>query len=186
MTIKSVHQKSRTDVPHRNSFIRRRTQKSIIKLRKHHMIYTIHMSSESVPDLSSGHIIKSTRVVHISWNQEVAIMVEVNTPDWLRMVFERMQTWHTQEIPDLNGPISWRSRQMSSFGVETDVGDPLRVSLATHYQLSVGDRPDLPGHIIRRRRQKRLLFVEIYSRNGLFVCLELYRTYAYLDFLNET
>lgn len=175
MAVESVDQQPRSNVPHGNGFVRRRAQKGVVELGEHHVVHTVDVPPESVPDLARGHVIESARVVHVSRDQEVAVVVEVDAPDGLGVVLEGMQTRHRQEVPDFDGSVARRGGQVGALGIETDIGDPLGMALATHDQFSVRNGPDFPGHVIGCSCKEGLLFVEVDSRNALvvgLVCLE--------------
>ena len=69
------------------------------------------------------------------------------------------------KVPNLDGTVARGSREEVATGVEGATSDPILMAFSAHYQVTVRYRPELPGSVVRSRRNNVLLGVVTQAGN---------------------
>ena len=135
------------------------------------------MAPELLPHLHGVQIEELDCSVTGPGEDEVSSVMELQLPDGTSVnVLESVSNRRVDEVPHFDGLVTTSSDQVRASGVEVDGGDPVLVTLSSHYILVVVQVPDLPGAIITGRGNDLFLRVQAHSSNGSGVSIDLLLT----------
>lgn len=87
-------------------------------------------------------------MVHRARQKEISSVMESNFPHGLPMLLVSLSAAGVNKVPDLDITITRCGSEQVTSRVEVTSSDPVGMAFSTHYKVSIGYGPKLPGSVI--------------------------------------
>ena len=104
-------------------------------------------------------------MIHWSCCNKISCNIEINTPNWLFVLFESKCASCVDKVPNFNSWVTTCCYNMKTFWMKFHWAYPIFMSLTWHNEFWLSNTPNFPEHIIRTSTNDWFFWMEYNSTN---------------------